>query len=757
MKLSEHWVTGESKTPFYLRRRFTLRAKPVRGELQACGLGQYNPWLNGQRVGDHFLDPAWTDYDKLVLYNRFDVTEQLHAGENALVLEVGNGWYLWDDSFGYGFHFPPFMPPNPNPYHPYGDSLVASFVLQVDYADGSQETICSDERCKTQPHGVKHSNVYGSELIRGAALQTGCSLPDFDDRDWGFASAAKPGQVPKGRLEEAKLPPVRAIARYEASGLGTVHGRRIYDLGQNISGVLYAQVRGKAGTTVRFYPAEKLDGEGDADQMAKNWMPIDNVISYEIGADNRVEEVSQTFTYFGGRYFAVEGDAEVISLSAQAISSAWKRSGSFTCDDERYNRIYDMVEKTVEANLLGVHTDCPTIERFAWQEPNHLMAPSIFFMKDSKALWEKFLQDLRLAQHGPDDRFRDMDGRLFAPGDGLVPSQAPCYIPNVLPVPGMGSFYDIIPWGSTCILGTYWHYLFYGDACVVRDNYETGLRYLNYLKTKLNADGFLNHGLGDWGNPENRLARENVETAFLYADAVVLEGFARLLCREAEAGELHRFGEQVRDNYNKKLLRYHEELGIWCYQVWGEDGRITQTTQALPLFWGMVPQEHEADVARALRFALEEKQALIAGEIGLPYVIQSARRFGMNDLIARMITRPEHPSYYAFVLDGETTLGEYWERNPRSHCHDMMGHIIEWYYNALAGIQVLEPGFVRVRIAPWMPEGMNRFRCSYETPHGTITVSGQRTGTEVRFDARIPAGISCEAAHGVTVTSSQRE
>ena len=184
------------------------------------------------------------------------------------------------------------------------------------------------------------------------------------------------------------------------------------------------------------------------------------------------------------------------------------------------------------------------IERFAWQEPNHLMAPSIFYMKDGKTLWEKFLKDLRLAQHSAEDRFRDLQGNLFCPGEGLVPSQAPCYIPNVLPVPGMGSFYDIIPWGSTCILGTRWHWLFYGDLSVVKDNYDTGRRYLEYLKTKINEEGFLNHGLGDWGNPENRLARENVETAFLYADAITLAEFARLL----EKPEPRRSGKTTTKN-----------------------------------------------------------------------------------------------------------------------------------------------------------------------------------------------------------------
>ena len=743
------WVTNGSKQPFYLRRSFSLREKPAHAEFSVCGLGQYNAFLNGGRVGDAYLEPAWTDYDRLVLCRSYDVTSLLREGDNALVMEVGNGWYIWDQEYGYGFHFPPFMPPNPNPYHEYGASLVACFELTVRYADGTEVRILSDESCKTAAHGVKHSNVYGSERIVGAELKQDCSLPDYDDSDWEGAEKAGDGEIPKGKLEEAKLPPVKALKRYSAKKIGRVNGREIYDLGQNISGILEAEVCGKAGTEVSFYPAEKLDASGDADQMAKNWMPIDNVVTYVLAQDDRPERVSQTFTYFAGRYLAVTGEAEILSLSALAISSAWKKAGSFSCDDDRYNEIYDMIEKTVEANMLGVHTDCPTIERFAWQEPNHLMAPSIFYMKDGKTLWEKFLRDLRLAQHTADDRFRDMEGKLFCPGEGLVPSQAPCYIPNVLPVPGMGSFYDIIPWGSTCILGTSWHYLFYGDLRVVQDNYDAGLRYLEYLKTKINADGFLNHGLGDWGNPENRLARENVETAFLYADAVTLAGFAALLEKPEDEKNLRTFAREVRDNYNKKLLGFDESLGVRCYHVWGEKDAVTQAAEALPLFWGMVPEEYEADVVKAFRAALEEKQCFMAGEVGLPYVIQTARKYGMNDLVCRFITRETHPSYYAFVRDGETTLGEYWESNPRSHCHDMMGHIIEWYYNGLAGIQPLKPGFRSVRIAPYLPDSMSQLSCSYETPQGVIRVEAERRDGEVLFRAEVPDGVRCEAAGNV--------
>lgn len=321
-----------------------------------------------------------------------------------------------------------------------------------------------------------------------------------------------------------------------------------------------------------------------------------------------------------------------------------------------------------------------------------------------------------------------------------MPAQCPCYIPNVLPVPGMGSFYDIIPWGSTCILGTYWHYQFYGDESIIRDNYEAGKKYLQHEVSLVNEEGFLNHGLGDWGNPENHLIRENVETAFLYADMITMEKFAEILGKTEDALTYKKAAEEIRENYNKKLLVKHPEKGYFCYKAWDHPDEIfmTQAAEALPLYWGMVPEDKEADVVRAFFDTLQEKGALVSGEVGLPYVIQAARKYNMNDLICQFITKTEHPSYYAFVLDGETTLGEYWEENPRSHCHDMMGHIAEWFYNGIAGIQILEPGFRKIKISPYMPESMNEFECSYRSVRGTITVKAVRRDGKVYVTANVP-------------------
>ena len=219
--------------------------------------------------------------------------------------------------------------------------------------------------------------------------------------------------------------------------------------------------------------------------------------------------------------------------------------------------------------------------------------------------------------------------------------------------------------------------------------------------------------------------------------------FAGILGKTKEQAEFTELAEEIKANYNEKLLVQHPQDGYWYYQAWDHKDEIcmTQAAEALPLYWGMVPEDKVEDVVRAFRQTLEEKGAFISGEVGLPYIIQTARKYGMNDLICQFITRTQHPSYYAFVLDGETTLGEYWEQNPRSHCHDMMGHIIEWYYNGLAGIRPLEPGFGRIEIAPYLPESMNEFTCSYNSVKGKITVHVTRENGDVKVEADVPETI----------------
>ncbi len=739
-----NWISGKSQTPFYARRQFNIEQKVDKAIAKVCGLGQFVFYINGRKVSDHELDPGWTNYDKLVQYVSFDVTKYLQTGPNVLGAEVGNGWFIKEDK-PYTFSFPDFMPPNPNPYKPFGNELVLAIKLELTYVDGSRLIISGDQDFKVKEHPITMSNIYGSEIYDAALDMEDWSRADFDATNWKHATIVANSDAPKGQLTEQFQPAIKVIKSYPAKYIHSLNGRDIYDLGQNISGILQLSFRGKKGQAIRIYLAEKLDTYGNVDQVAKSWTSVGNCITCKVGQDDIWQQYRMRFTYFAGRYLAIEKDShdmEVQDIVGDAISSAWKTDGHFLCDDDRYVQIYNLVEKAVEANMVSVHTDCPTIERFAWQEPNHLMTPSIMYMKDGRRLWEKFFMDMRVDQHTAEDYFYDLEGEHFYPGAGLIPAQAPCYIHNVLPVPSMGSFYDIIPWGSAGILGVKWHYLFYGDKQVIADNYDMGKKYFVHLKSKFNEEGFLNHGLGDWGNPENEFARENIETAFLYADAITLADFAKILGKTEDENDFRQFAEEVKDNYNNKLL-VQDATGKWCYRSYEHKDCLvlTQSCQALPLYWGMVPEDKLSDVVETFRMTLLDKQAFVAGEVGLPYIIQTASRYGMNDMISDFITKEAHPSYYAFVKDGLTTLGEYWEENPRSHCHDMMGHIIEWYYNGIAGIKPLAPGFKEILIKPYLPDSMNYVCCNYNSVSGKIQVILTRKNGHVAVTVNTAPGI----------------
>ena len=742
------WITSGDLHPFYARKEFTLKSKPVKAAAFVCGLGQFNFYINGRKVGDHVLDPVWADYRKLIYYVKFDITGYLQEGENVFACEVGNGWYAADREVGYFFHFPPFMPDNPNGYRPFDQELVLSLHADLKMPDGGQRELDTDESWLVAEHPVLHTNCFGSEEVDGSRKifdwKEICAETSGTNSRWKPAKRCADSQNLSALAREQKMPPVRVIRTLEGKYLGCVHGRSIYDFGQNASGMLSFEVRGQSGQIVTAYPAEKRKPDGDVDQMAKNWMLIDVVEKYRISKEHIWENFAMTFTYFGGRYVAIDSPRENLRcVSLRVISSAGENAGEFDCDDERYNQIYRLVERAVEANMLGVHTDCPTIERFAWQEENHLMAPAIMYMKKVKPHWEKFLTDTRLAQLSGEDWFYDGKGGKYYPGDGLIPSQAPCYIPNVLPVPGIGDFYNVIGWGSSIILGTWWHYLFYGDRRIIEDNYESGKKYLAFLKTCVNEDGFINHGLGDWGNPDGEFARENVETAFLYADAMTLKKFAEILGRNTEAEAFAEYGETVRNHYNRRLLVVNPQTGRYCYRVRDDKDKIklTQAAEAMPLFFRMVPEEYVDDVVWNFRKLLEDAGALRTGEVGQPYIIQTMSEYGMDDLLAEMIVKPQHPSYYAFVLAGETTLGEYWEENPRSHDHDMMGHIIEWYYNGIAGIRPIEPGFRKALIRPYLPRTMNHMKCVYHSASGKISVELTRKRDRIELVTDIPSGI----------------
>lgn len=196
-KNSGRWITNGTAVPFYARKRFETAKKIKSAEAKVCGLGQFLFYINGRKVEDHELDPGWTNYRKLIQYVTFDVTDYLTMGENVLGAEVGNGWFIKMDEY-YTFRFPEFMPPNPNPYQPYGKSLVLALELVITYEDGTEEYIRTDDTFKVREHPVVMSNVYGSETIDGRLVQRDWCTVELDDSDWEKASVVPAEEARQG-------------------------------------------------------------------------------------------------------------------------------------------------------------------------------------------------------------------------------------------------------------------------------------------------------------------------------------------------------------------------------------------------------------------------------------------------------------------------------------------------------------------------------------------------------------------------------
>ena len=265
------FIKGYGEKPFLARRVFTIDKPFVRATALVCGLGQFELYANGQKVSNHELDPGWTDYRKYIEYVTFDLTDYLRRGNNAFAAGVGNGWFIKNDEH-YTFSFPAFMPPNPNPYRPFGDNLILAAELTIEYADGSAEVITADEDWKTDLHYVTQSNVYGSETIDNRLFQAGWNDTGFDDSAWKQAELLDESDEPAGVSEmiDQFHPPIRVIKTYEGKLLGNVNGRDIYTFGQNMSGMLNVTARGKKGDVIRIYPAEKLTADGDGSPAIGN-------------------------------------------------------------------------------------------------------------------------------------------------------------------------------------------------------------------------------------------------------------------------------------------------------------------------------------------------------------------------------------------------------------------------------------------------------------------------------------------------------
>lgn len=681
------------------RKELTLPEGIRRAVLHVAGLGFYELRLNGQRVGDREFAPGWTNYRASVLYDTYDVTALLRGGANAIGVMLGNGFFnvvggryaKYTGSFG---------------------RPKLRLQLHVALADGSTQVIGSDNSWKTAPGPITFSCVFGGEDYDARLEQRGWDSAGFDDSAWRRAAAA---DQHTGVMRAHTAPPIRVMERFQTVSVKEPKpGVRVYDLGQNMAGRPRLRVSGAAGTSVKLIPGELLDQDGTVTQRSSGgpmWY------TYTLAGGGR-EEWAPRFTYYGFRYVQVETTAAVESVAGEFIHADAPRVGAFESSSELFNRIHKLVDMAVRSNLQSVLTDCPHREKLGWLEVAHLMGPSLMFNYDLRGFYTKIMHDMEESQTA----------------SGLVPDIAPEFVVF------QGGFRDSPEWGSAAIQIPRLLDEWYGDSATRRRFWPLMTRYAEYLEA-MTSDGVLSHGLGDWydigpGAPgASKLTPKGITaTAFLYANLDALARAASGSGRPEEAGRWRERAAAARLAFNRAFFHAGE----------GTYGSGSQTAQAMPLVLGLVDPAARPKVLANLVADVEKRGwQQTAGDVGYRFMIRALTDGNRSDVLARINSRTEPPSYGAQLAAGATTLTEAWDANPRSsqnHC--MLGHVEEWFYSGLGGIRVdsAAPGFRRFDLRPEPVGGLSWVKVSYDSVRGPIVSDWKIAAGRFAWNVRIPPG-----------------
>jgi len=726
-----------SQKSIYLRKSVSIEKKITEATAYVCGLGHYEFSLNGVKVGDAEFAPFWSDYEKTVYYNTFDITNLLRKGENVAGILLGNGFY--NQQGGAGRY----------------SKLKVSFgaptlfiKMNIRYSDGSVQEISSDKTWKYALSPITFNSIYGGEDYDARLDQSGWNAPGFNDKNWHDAVIQTPpaGQLtpqqaaPVKIMEHYGIKSVKKLTRQETDSASLKTKRKIdpsafvLDMGQNLSGFPEITVRGKKGDKITLVVAEALTTEGAANQ---NQTGRQHYYQYTLKGDED-ETWHPRFSYYGFRYVQVEGAVLkgdenpkqlplLKELKSCFVYNSAEQTSTFECSNAIFNNAHRLILKAVESNMQAVFTDCPHREKLGWLEEVHLNGPGLIYNFNLSTFMPKVMQDMADAQLP----------------NGIVSTIAPMY--NVFGTKkGFDEFGDSPEWGSTLMILPWMYLDFYGDSTLIKTYYGNMHRYVDYLTTRAEKN-ILSFGLGDWydyGNFRAGYSRNTpvplVATAYYYYDLTIMARAAALVGNKPDEKKYQQLSEEVRNSFNAKF--FNKETRQY--------GTGSQTAYALAIYLNIVePEYRQAVLNNLVKDIKAHGNRLTTGDIGNRYLFQTLAQNGLNDLMYTMHNHEEAPGYGFQLKFGATTLTEQWDpRMGSSWNHFMMGQIDEWFFASLAGIQTktTEPGFQHLVIRPEVTGDMTFVKASYETLYGKVSVDWKRENKNFTMKINIPVNCSAE-------------
>ncbi|MGE8427138.1 MAG: family 78 glycoside hydrolase catalytic domain [Sphingobacterium sp.] len=712
------WITVSGKdtsarSPLF-RKEFNLKKKIKSAMAYITAKGLYEAKLNGARISDTYFAPGWTSYKNHLQYQVYDVTAFLRVGSNVLGASLGNGWYKGRIGFGSQHNF-------------YGDTRGLLLQLEVEYTDGTKETINTDENWKYTYGPIMASDIYDGEIYDARMEIAGWDTAGYkEDTHWTSVRLMSKGPE---KLIAMSGPPVRKHEQFKPIRIfKTPNGETVVDFGQNLVGWVMLKAQGLAGTKITLSHAEVLTKEGNFYTTNLRSAKAQNSYILKGGAEQVFEP---HFTFQGFRYVKVEGypgELNSDDLTAVALYSDMETTGKFTTSNPLINQLQHNIQWGQKGNFLDIPTDCPQRdERLGWTGDAQAFANTAAYNMDVAGFFTKWLKDVKADQQP----------------SGLIPH----VVPNVLGIndgasAGWADVATIIPWDMYCA---------YGDRRILETQYESMQKWVGYIssvaKNNLWNSGF---HFGDWlfyrPNDDND-GRAAVTDKYLIAQTFYAHS-TQLLINAAEV-----LGKK--EDVTKYTSLLSDIKAAFVKEYMTSTGRLvsnTQTAYALALQFDMLPEELRSTCADRLVANIRDYgNHLTTGFLGTPYICHVLTRFGYNDVAYDLLMQESYPSWLYPVKMGATTIWERWDgikpdgsfQTPdmNSYNHYAYGAIGDWMYRTITGINSVAdaPGYKSIIIAPKPGGKLTHASAELETVYGTVKSAWVLENHLLKLDVTVPA------------------
>jgi alpha-L-rhamnosidase len=719
------WIPDSVKA---LRQTFAVSSPVKSARLYATSLGEYQIFLNGDRVGNQVFAPGWTDYRERVVYQTYDVTAKIASGQNVIGALLAPGWY----------ETPLEWFQQPNNYGARPPALRTQ--LRIEHTDGTVQWIDTDPTWAARVSDVLHSELYDGETQDARRMLSGWKTAKIEIPGWEKASIIDPPPI---KIEAQTFQPIRVERNIEAKSLSEPKpGVWVYDFGQNMSGLETLRVKGPAGTNVqlRFAEVLKADGTIYTDNMRTAKVTDHFILRGEGGSG--MEEFTPQFTFHGFRYAELTGlptapakeDLTVAVIHTDAPFTAKLETGS-----PMINKLWSNIQWGQRSNFVGVPTDCPQRdERLGWMADAQVFWRAATYNMDLAAFSRKFAADMRGTQAGT-----SFYG-IYAPGTAK---------PNMGHGPGWSDAGVIIPYTS---------WLQSGDTSIIDQNWSAMQQYLDGIAAA-NPDWAWKNEIGtpfgDWLSPEGKTDITLIGTAYWAYDVTMMQRMAQATGRTAGAEKYAQIFAKIRAAFQKQFVREDgfvtgadntpSPFGVINNPNAKSQGGDTQTGYVLALHMNLLPDNLRAAAAKRLAEKIEQNHGMLAtGFLGTPYLLEELTKSGYTRLAYQLLLNTQYPSWGYMVEHGATTTWERWngdqmrdDPSMNSYNHYAYGAVADWIYRYAAGIDTtpLDAGFHTVVLHPVFDARLGKIAFDYASSYGPIHSDWTATQNNFDWHVTIPA------------------